>query len=139
MGPCGRLEMMTFAVCYMSRVTRKLVFGVTDQVRHKRAVQPQNLVKGLFGNKEVEGLYFLRSAGQLRGYRTADACLCFRMCKKQDSHDAAHMFSATLPRRHRPIHIKHLCTQLLSEIFLDSDFCHNYLHTPVTLNWLPYA
>ena len=25
--------------------------------------------------------------------------------------------------------------QLLSEIFLDSDFCHNYLHTPVTLNW----
>ena len=29
--------------------------------------------------------------------------------------------------------------QLLSEIFLDSDFCHNYLHTPVTLNWLPYA
>ena len=29
--------------------------------------------------------------------------------------------------------------QLLSEISLDSDFCHNYLHTPVTLNWLPYA
>ena len=29
--------------------------------------------------------------------------------------------------------------QLLSEIFLDSEFCHNYLHTPVTLNWLPYA
>ena len=29
--------------------------------------------------------------------------------------------------------------QLLSEIFLDSDFCYNYLHTQVTLNWLPYA
>ena len=29
--------------------------------------------------------------------------------------------------------------QLLSEIFLDSDFCHNYVHNPVTLNWLPYA
>ena len=25
--------------------------------------------------------------------------------------------------------------QLLSEIFLDNDFCHNYLHTPDTLNW----
>ena len=23
--------------------------------------------------------------------------------------------------------------QLLSKIFLDSDFCHNYLHTPVGL------
>ena len=32
---------------------------------------------------------------------------------------------------------KHI--QLLSEIFLDSDFCHNYLHTSDTLNWLPYA
>ena len=29
--------------------------------------------------------------------------------------------------------------QLLSKIFLDSDFCHNYLHIPVTLNLLPYA
>ena len=29
--------------------------------------------------------------------------------------------------------------QLLSEFFVDSDFCHNYLHTPVTLNWLPYS
>ena len=27
----------------------------------------------------------------------------------------------------------------LSKIFLDSDFCHNYLHTPVVLNWLPYS
>ena len=24
--------------------------------------------------------------------------------------------------------------QLLSKIYLDSDFCHNYLHTPVVLN-----
>ena len=24
--------------------------------------------------------------------------------------------------------------QLLPKIFLDSDFCHNYLHTPVVLN-----
>ena len=29
--------------------------------------------------------------------------------------------------------------QLLPKNFLDSDFCHNYLHTPVILNWLPYA
>ena len=29
--------------------------------------------------------------------------------------------------------------QLLPRIFLDSDFCHNYLHTPVVLNKLPYA
>ena len=36
---------------------------------------------------------------------------------------------------------KWLCKQiqLLPNFFLDSDFCHNYLHTPVILNWLPYA
>ena len=29
--------------------------------------------------------------------------------------------------------------QLLPKNFLDSDFCHNYLHTPVILNLLPYS
>ena len=29
--------------------------------------------------------------------------------------------------------------QLLPKIYLHSNFCHNYLHTPVILNWLPYA
>ena len=29
--------------------------------------------------------------------------------------------------------------QLLPNNFLDSDICHNYLHTPVILNWLPYS
>ena len=31
-------------------------------------------------------------------------------------------------------HNDYMHVQLLSK-----NFCHNYLHTPVTLNWLPYA
>ena len=66
---------------------RKPVFGVSDQVRHKPAVQPQKMARGLkFRFKEVEGLYYPcsenKGADQLRGYREADLSLCFRMCKK---------------------------------------------------------
>ena len=32
-----------------------------------------------------------KAADQLRGYRTADLSLCFCMCKKQFSHDVAHI------------------------------------------------
>ena len=43
----------------------------------------------------MEGLYYLcsenKGADQLRGYREADLRLCFRMCKKRFSHDAAHI------------------------------------------------
>ena len=60
-----------------------------------RAAQPQNMARGLkFRIKKVEGLYYLcsenKGADQLRGYREADLCLCFRICKTLVSHDAAH-------------------------------------------------
>ena len=55
-------------------VVRKLVFGVTDQVRY-RAVQSQKIARGLkFLTYEVEGLYYPCSEADLR--------LCFRICKK---------------------------------------------------------
>ena len=56
---------------------RKSVFG---------AVQPQKMARGLkFRTKEVEGLYYPcsenKGADQLCGYREADLCLCFCICK----------------------------------------------------------
>ena len=33
----------------------------------------------------------IKGADQLRGYREADLRLCFRICKKPFSHDAAHI------------------------------------------------
>ena len=73
---------------YMSRVVRKPVFGVSDQVRHKPAVQSQKMARGLkFRIYELDGLYYLcsenKSADQLRGYREADLHLCFRICENQ--------------------------------------------------------
>ena len=79
----------------MSRVVRKPVFGVSDQVRHKSGCTAQKIARGLkFRIKEVEGLYYPcskknKGADQLRGYRKADLRLCFRICKKPVSHGAA--------------------------------------------------
>ena len=68
----------------MSRVTRKPVFGVSNQVRHKSGC---TATEDGFWIKEVEGLYYLcskkKGADQLHGYRTADLPLCFHICKKQ--------------------------------------------------------
>ena len=66
---------------------RKLVFGVSDQSDTNRAVQPREKARDLkFRILEEEGLYYLCSenngADQLHGYREADLCLCFRICKK---------------------------------------------------------
>ena len=45
---------------YMSCVMRKPVFGVSYQVQHKRAVQPQKMARGLkFQIQEVEGVSVL--------------------------------------------------------------------------------
>ena len=71
----------------MSLVVRKPVFGVSDQVRTNRAVQPQKMARGSkFRVYVVEVLYYPYSenkgADQLRGYREADLPLCFRICKK---------------------------------------------------------
>ena len=71
---------------YMSLVVRKPVFGVSDQVRHKPGCTAtedgQRLEIWIW---VVEGLYYLYSenkgADQLRGYREADLCLSFRICK----------------------------------------------------------
>ena len=41
-------------------------------------------------------------------------------------------FLCFIVSRHEKICFMHI--QLLPKIFLDSDFCHNYLHTPVVLN-----
>ena len=51
-----------------------------------RAVQPQKIARGMkFRIKEEEGLYYPcsqnKGADQLRSYREADLCLCFRICK----------------------------------------------------------
>ena len=69
-----------------------------------QAVQAQKMDRGLkFGIKEVEGLGYQcsenKGADQLRGYQAADLHgyhatdlhLCFRICKKQVSYDAAQM------------------------------------------------
>ena len=52
-----------------------------------QAVLSLNMARGLkFRIQKVEGLYYLcsenKGADQLRGYREADLCLCFRICKK---------------------------------------------------------
>ena len=51
-----------------------------------QAVQLQKMARGLkFRIKKVEGLFYLcsenKGADQLCGYREADLCLCFRICK----------------------------------------------------------
>ena len=66
---------------------RKPVFGVSDQVRHKPAVQPQKMARGLeFRIYIEEELHYPRGenkgADPLRGYREADLRLCFRICRK---------------------------------------------------------
>ena len=66
---------------------RKLVFVVSDQVRQKRAVQPQKMASGLkFWITVVEGPYYPYSenkgADQLRSYCAADMHLCFRIMQK---------------------------------------------------------
>ena len=51
-------------------------------------VKPQMMARGLqFRIQEEERFRYLCSANigvvQVRGYRAADLCLCFRICKKQ--------------------------------------------------------
>ena len=65
----------------------KPVFGLSDQVRQNRAVQPQKIARDLkFRKLEEEGLYNPcgenKGTDQLHDYREADLRLCFRMCKK---------------------------------------------------------
>ena len=73
---------------YMSLVVRKMVFGVSDQVKHKRGCRPTEagwrLVILYLGSRGIV-LYPCsenKGADQLRGYREADLRLCFCICKK---------------------------------------------------------
>ena len=72
-----------------------LFSGYPTRSDTKRAVQPQKMARGLkFPIKEVEGLYYAcsenKGADQLHGNHVADLHLCFLICKKQVSSDAAH-------------------------------------------------
>ena len=83
---------------YMSLVVRKPVFGVSDQVRHKLAVQQQKMPRGFkFRLKIVEGLYYL-----LAKTKTLISCavtaqlICvfvFTYAKIRFSHNEAHMYN----------------------------------------------
>ena len=75
---------------------RKPVFGISTRSDTNRAVQSRKMARGLkFRIKIEEGFHYPcsenKGADQLRGYREADLCLCFRICKKRFSHDAAQL------------------------------------------------
>ena len=77
---------------------RKPTFWFPTWSDTNQAVQLQKMARGLkFWIWKIEGLYYLcsenKGADQLRGYREADLRLCFRICKRWFSHDAAHMVS----------------------------------------------
>ena len=66
---------------------RKPVFGFPTRSDTNWAVQSHKMARGLkFQIKEEEGLYYPcsenKDADQLCGYREADLCLCFSICKK---------------------------------------------------------
>ena len=85
----------------LSIVTRKPVFGLSEQVRHKQILTIQKVARGLKSQmKKEEGLYYSCSenegADQLRRNSKADLCICFRICLKSVSHDAAQLMSDIL-------------------------------------------
>ena len=66
---------------------RKSTFWFSTRSDTNQAVQLQKMAKGLkFRIWKVERSHYLcsenKGADQLRGYRTADLRLCFRICKK---------------------------------------------------------
>ena len=72
---------------YEPRCEKNRYSGFPTRSDTNRAVQSQKMAGGLkFRIKEVEGLYYPcsenKDADQLRDYREADLCLCFRICKK---------------------------------------------------------
>ena len=72
---------------------RKPVFGISDQVPHKLAVQSQKMARGLkFCIKEVEELYYLWSKNIGADQLTAKLiCIfVFAYAKSRFSHNKAH-------------------------------------------------
>ena len=72
---------------------RKLVFRVSDQVRHKlgcTAIEDgQRLEISDLGSRGIVLCSENKGADQLCSYGAADLCLCFHLHKKQISHDIA--------------------------------------------------
>ena len=72
----------------MSLVLRKPVFGISDQVPHKRGCTATEDGKKLeISDLERRGIVLCicsenKGADQLRGHREADLRLCLRICKK---------------------------------------------------------
>ena len=70
----------------LSRIVRKPVFGVSDQVRHNpgcTATEDGLRLEILdLGSKLYYAYSENKDADQLRGYCEADLRLCFRICKK---------------------------------------------------------
>ena len=68
----------------MSLVVRKLVFAVSDQIRHKPScTATEDSKRHEISKREVEeGFYYPCSENKGADYREADLCLCFRICKK---------------------------------------------------------
>ena len=70
----------------MSRLMGKPTMWFLTKSGTNQPVQSQKQARNLkFWIKEEEGLYYPcsenKGADQLRGYREADLCLCFRICK----------------------------------------------------------
>ena len=62
-----------------------------------QAVQPQKMTLDFRENWDCTTCLCSENKGadQLRSNCAADLCLCFLICKKPFSHDAAHMYSYT--------------------------------------------
>ena len=60
----------------MSRVMRKLVFGVSDQVRHKPGYTARGRLEACYlGSRGIVLSIYSETKG--------DLCICFRICKNQ--------------------------------------------------------
>ena len=69
---------------HLNCIMTKPVFGVSFQVRHKQAVQPQKMARGWkFRILEVEGLYYLCSKNKGAVTTQLICPFVFTLCKKQ--------------------------------------------------------
>ena len=117
---------MSYLVGNEPRCEKTGFSGFPTRSDTNRAVQPQKMARGLkFRVSEVRRLYYQcsenKGADQLRGYRMADLCLCFRICKK------------TVFSRHgsnddnRKIHEQHPINKL--SLFMSGKTCHWDFHS----------
>ena len=77
----------------MSLVVRNPVFEVSDI---NRAVQPQNMSRGMKFRKKRDCTIRLAKTKALISYCEADLRLCFRISKNRFSHDVAHIIDLCL-------------------------------------------